>query len=62
MREEQFEALYVTCRSCAAQVPTGMQLTGAVYEIPADKGHEFTCPHCGTKATYTKATFHIAAN
>jgi predicted RNA-binding Zn-ribbon protein involved in translation (DUF1610 family) len=62
MREEKLEPLYVTCRNCGSQVPTGLQLSGKVYEIPADEGHEFTCPGCGTKATYTKAAFHIAAN
>lgn len=56
---DNLEPLYVSCKNCGGQVPAGLQLTGAVYEIPADRGHELTCPGCGTTATYTKAQFHI---
>jgi len=59
---ENLESLYVSCKNCTGQVPTGLQLTGAVYEIPADREHELTCPSCGTTATYTKAQFHIATS
>ncbi len=58
---EAQESLYVTCRSCSSQVPTGLPLTSAVYEIPVDQPHKLTCPNCGTTATYTKAQFHILA-
>jgi hypothetical protein len=53
------EPLYVTCRVCSSQVPTGLPLTGAVYEIPLDQPHKLTCTNCGTTATYTKSQFHI---
>ena len=55
------EPLYVTCRSCSSQVPTGLPLTAAVYEIPLEQPYTLTCPGCGTAATYTKAQFHILA-
>ena len=58
---ETQELLYVTCRSCSSQVPTGLPLTGAVYEIPLEQPHKLTCPNCGDAATYTKAQFHILA-
>jgi len=58
---ETQELLYVTCRSCGSQVPTGLPLTGAVYEIPLEQPHQLTCRSCGTTASYTKAQFHILA-
>lgn len=56
---EAQESLYVTCRSCGSQVPTGMPLSGAVYEIPLDQPYQLICRNCGETATYTKAQFHI---
>ena len=58
---ETLEPLYVTCRSCGAQTPAGMTLTGAVYEIPLDQPYQLTCRNCGETAAYTKAQFHILA-
>jgi len=58
---ETQELLYVTCRSCSSPVPTGLPLTGAVYEIPLEQPYKLTCPNCGTAASYTKAQFHILA-
>lgn len=53
------EPLFVTCKNCKSQVPTGLRLTGAVYEIRLEERREFTCPNCGTVATYSKAEWHI---
>lgn len=58
---ETQEPLYVTCRSCGSQIPAGMTLTGAVYEIPLDQPYQLICRNCGTTATYTKAQFHISS-
>ncbi len=55
------EPLYVTCKTCAGPVPTGMGLTGRIYEIPLSKDYELTCPTCGAVTTYTKAEFHMLA-
>ncbi len=56
---EEPELLYVSCRACSSLVPTGLPLTAAVYEIPPDEGHMFTCPRCGAVASYTKLEFRI---
>lgn len=53
------EPLYVTCAVCSSPVPTGMWLTGKVYEVSLQQEYELTCPTCGTTATYTKVAFRI---
>ncbi len=55
------EPLYVTCKTCARPVPTGVGLTGRIYEIPLSQGYELKCPTCGAMTTYTKAEFHMLA-
>ncbi len=57
---EEPEPLYATCRNCSSPVPTGMRLTGKVYEISITQGYDLTCPACGTMATYTKVEFHMS--
>ncbi len=56
---EDPEPLYVTCKKCTRPVPTGVGLTGRIYEVPLSRGYELTCPTCGAVTTYTKAEFHI---
>jgi len=56
---EEPEPLYVDCRTCGSAVPTGLRLTIQIYELDPEEGRELTCPNCGTRDTYTKATFHI---
>lgn len=56
---EEPEPLYVTCHNCASPVPTGMRLTGKVYETSIAQGYDLTCPTCGTRAAYTKVEFHL---
>jgi hypothetical protein len=56
---DEFEPLYVTCRTCRSPVPTGLRLTGKVYEISVEQHHKLTCPTCGFTAAYTKVDFRI---
>lgn len=55
------EPLYVTCKTCARPVPTGVGLTARIYEVPLSQGYELKCPTCGAVKTYTKAEFHMVA-
>ncbi len=56
---DEFEPLFVTCRTCRSPVPTGLRLTGKVYEISVEQQHKLTCPTCGFTAAYTKVDFRI---